>query len=149
MERKYKIFIGFLILLLSGYLLFMLHRENKRLWLVNNDFLLTNIKPNSIRKCTFKSTGKLYTIRIVCGDEFLKYGDELYIKVHCFIPFKNGKATANIKFENKELKFPPILYLIRDNKVYVKSVKERSKLFEKTKSYKILICDSFNKVIPD
>ncbi len=149
MEKKYRIYLRLLIVLFLSLILFKFYLENKKLSLINNDFLLTNIKPSSIKKNICKSEKELYEIEIECGDEFLQKGDELFIKIHNFIPFKNGKAIADIKFKNDVLKFAPILYLIRNNNVYIKGVKESSKLFKKTKSYKILICDSFNRVIPD
>lgn len=65
-----------------------------------------------------------------------------------YVPFKSGKAEFEYDSSDDKIKFGPVLYIIRNDKVYIKSVKAASTIYRSVKNYKIEICNLDYRIVP-
>lgn len=122
---------------------------NKEESLQENNFSRQYYSVSMIKKNMEVSEKFFFEFQIDCGDDFLKKNDELFMKFgNHYSKFENGKLKTNLWFDTKFVEYGPILYLIRDNKVYVKSIKEKFTIYKETRKYKIQLCDFNNRILP-
>jgi hypothetical protein len=139
----------YLIFLIFSLIVFFTYRLNKDESLLENNFARKYYSVSMIKKKMEVSEKTFFEFQIDCGDEFIEKNDELYMKFgDHFSKFENGKLKTHLWFDSKFVEYGPVLYLIRDNKVYVKSIKETFPIYRETRKYKIQLCDFSNRIIP-
>jgi hypothetical protein len=109
-----------------------------------------NYHPETVRKNLVNLNNDFkVSIKIVCGDHFLKESDELYLFIdNGYYKFKIQEVKFNYNHKIDNMKIRPELILIRDETVYVKHVKTSWTINRNNKQYGIDMCDSDNRIFP-
>lgn len=137
------------LLILSSLLAYYFLKENKK-GLNENLFIPSKLSAREIRNNIIQSNSSCkISLEINCGNGFMEDTDELYLSLkNGFVPFKAGIVEFEYYSSNSTIELAPILFLIRNNKVYVKYVKENFPLYKKINKYKIELCDFNNRIVP-